>query len=75
MARALLRGPRHAGHDWRESRRLAPEVWLLCERELGGGDRDRYYLVHLPATASLRALVQLAHPAEETSRSKISISF
>jgi SRSO17 transposase len=48
-------------HDWRESRRLAPEVWLLCERELGGGDRDRYYLVHLPATASLRTLVQLAH--------------
>ena len=25
-------------HDWRE-RQLAPEVWLLCERELGGGDR------------------------------------
>ncbi len=48
-------------HDWRDSHRLAPEVWLLCERELGGGDRDRYYLVHLPATASLRTLVQLAH--------------
>jgi SRSO17 transposase len=49
------------GHDWRESRRLAPEVWLLCEREVAGGDRLRYYLVDLPPTASLRALVRLAH--------------
>jgi SRSO17 transposase len=48
-------------HDWREARRLAPEVWLLCERELAGGDRARYYLVDLPSTASLRALVSLAH--------------
>ncbi len=48
-------------HDWRAERRLASEVWLLCERELGGGDRVRYYLVDLPATASLRALVHLAH--------------
>ena len=48
-------------HDWRDARRLAPEVWLLCERELAGGDRVRYYLVNLPATASLRALVRLAH--------------
>ena len=48
-------------HDWRDARRLAPEVWLLCERELAGGDRVRYYLVDLPATASLRALVRLAH--------------
>lgn len=48
-------------HDWRAERRLAPEVWLLCERELAGGDRVRYYLVDLPPTASLRALVSLAH--------------
>jgi SRSO17 transposase len=47
-------------HDWRD-RRLAPEVWLLCERERAGGDRARYYLVDLPPTASLRALVALAH--------------
>jgi SRSO17 transposase len=47
-------------HDWRE-RRLAPEVWLLCERELAGGDRFRYYLVDLPSTTSLRELVSLAH--------------
>jgi SRSO17 transposase len=48
-------------HDWRAGRRLAPEVWLLCERELADGARARYYLVDLPATASLRALVRLAH--------------
>ncbi len=47
-------------HDWRD-RRLAPEVWLLCERELAHGDRRRYYLVHLPPAAPLRALVALAH--------------
>jgi SRSO17 transposase len=48
-------------HDWRESRRLAPEVWLLCERGLGPDGRAKYYLVDLPPTASLRALVRLAH--------------
>jgi SRSO17 transposase len=47
-------------HDWRE-RRLAPEVWLLCERDLGAEPRTKYYLVNLPPTASLRALVRLAH--------------
>lgn len=47
-------------HDWRE-RRLAPEVWLLCERALGASDRTKYYLVHRPPTASLRALVRLTH--------------
>ncbi|CAN5655558.1 IS701-like element ISBj9 family transposase [soil metagenome] len=46
-------------HDWRDRRRLAPEVWLLCER--GPEPRTKYYLVDLPATASLRALVRLAH--------------
>lgn len=47
-------------HDWRD-RRLAPEVWLLCERDLGATPRTKYYLVHLPATATLREVVQLAH--------------
>jgi SRSO17 transposase len=47
-------------HDWRD-RRLAPAVWLLCERALGASDRTKYYLVHLPATASLRTLVRLTH--------------
>jgi SRSO17 transposase len=48
-------------HDWKEQRRLAPAVWLLCERDLGPTLRTKYYLVNLPATASLRALVRLAH--------------
>jgi SRSO17 transposase len=48
-------------HDWRERRRLAPEVWLLCERDLGPTPRIKYYLVDLLPTASLRALVRLAH--------------
>ena len=47
-------------HDWRE-RRLAPEVWLLCERDLGAAPRTKHYLVHLPPAASLRDLVHLAH--------------
>ena len=47
-------------HDWRE-RRLAPEVWLLCERDLGATPKTKYYLVDLPCTASLRAVVRLAH--------------
>jgi SRSO17 transposase len=47
-------------HDWRQ-RRLAPEVWLLCQRDLGPTPETKYYLVHLPITASLKALVQLAH--------------
>jgi SRSO17 transposase len=46
--------------DWRQ-RRLAPEIWLLCERGLGPTGRRRYYLVSLPATASLPQLVRLAH--------------
>jgi SRSO17 transposase len=48
-------------HDWRAERRLAPEVWLLCERDLGPTPRTKYYLVDLPPTAPLRALVRLAH--------------
>jgi SRSO17 transposase len=47
-------------HDWRHAR-LAPEVWLLCEHEAATKPRVKYYFVALPATASLRALVTLAH--------------
>lgn len=47
-------------HDWRR-RRLAPEVWLLCERETGASPRTRYYFVHLPPTATWRQLVRFAH--------------
>ena len=46
--------------DWRH-RRLAPAVWLLCERGLGPTGRRKHYLVSLPATASLAQLVRLAH--------------
>jgi SRSO17 transposase len=46
--------------DWRH-RRLAPEVWLLCERGLGPTGRRRHYLIALPASASLKQLVRLAH--------------
>ena len=45
---------------WRK-RRLAPEVWLLCQRPCGGGTVAKYFFVHLPATASLKQLVILAH--------------
>jgi SRSO17 transposase len=38
--------------DWRH-RRLAPEVWLLCEHGLGSSTRTKYYLIAL-----LRAIVQ-----------------
>ncbi len=48
-------------HDWREGRRLAPEVWLLCQRDLGATPVTKYYLVDLPATTALRGLVRLAH--------------
>jgi len=46
--------------DWRQ-RRLAPEIWLLCERGLGPAGRRRHYFVSLPASASLKQLVRLAH--------------
>ena len=47
-------------HDWRH-RRLAPEVWLLAERDVGETPQTKYFFVHLPATASWRQLVRLAH--------------
>jgi SRSO17 transposase len=47
-------------HEWRHAQ-LAPEVWLLCEEEAGTKPRRKYYLVALPATTSLGALVRLAH--------------
>ena len=47
-------------HAWRK-RRLAPEVWLLAERDLGATPRTKSYLVRCHATASLKTLVRLAH--------------
>lgn len=46
--------------EWRH-RRLAPDVWLLCEQDLGTTPRTKYFFIALPATASLRQLVRLAH--------------
>lgn len=46
--------------EWRH-RRLAPEIWLLCERDLGATPRTKYYFVNLPAIASLKQVVRLAH--------------
>lgn len=47
-------------HDWRHHR-LAPEIWLLCERRGMVTPESKYYLVDLPATTPLAALVRLAH--------------
>jgi SRSO17 transposase len=46
--------------EWRD-RRLAPEVWLLGEQRGHATPESKYYLVSLPATASLKELVRLAH--------------
>ena len=61
VARPLLRRPGHARARLARARRLAPEVWLLCERELAGGDRARYYLVRSARHRVAARLVQLAH--------------
>ena len=42
-------------------RRLAPEIWLLAERDVGATPRTKFYFVNLPPTASLAQIVQLAH--------------
>ena len=46
--------------DWKR-RRVMPEVWLLCEREPSDPTSLKYFFVSLPATASLRQLITLAH--------------
>ena len=47
--------------DWKR-RRLLPEVWLLCERHrVGDAIELKFHFVNLPATASLHAIVKLAH--------------
>jgi SRSO17 transposase len=47
-------------HEWRHGR-LGPEIWLLGEEEAGRTHRIKYYFVHLPASATVAALVRLAH--------------
>jgi SRSO17 transposase len=41
--------------------RLAPEIWLLAERDVGPSAKTRYHYVNLPPTASLAHLVRLVH--------------
>jgi SRSO17 transposase len=41
--------------------RPTPEIWVLFERDRGTTPRVKTYFVALPPTASLRALVRLAH--------------
>ena len=48
-------------HDWRTHRRLAPEVWLLAERDTGDTPQTKYAFVHLPATAPWTRLVRFMH--------------
>ena len=48
-------------HDWRHHRRLAPEVWLVAERDVGDTPQTKHVFVHLPATASWTRLVRFAH--------------
>jgi SRSO17 transposase len=47
-------------HEWRHAR-VAPEVWLLCEEERGHDDATQVLLRRASETASLGALVRLAH--------------
>ena len=42
-------------------RRLAPEIWLLAERDVGETPRTKFYFVNLPPTATLSQIVRLAH--------------
>jgi SRSO17 transposase len=60
MASPVLGVSCHARDDWRD-RRVAPEVWLLCQHDLGETPETKYYLVSLPITASLKVLVRLTH--------------
>jgi SRSO17 transposase len=41
--------------------RLAPEIWLLAERDSGATPRTKFYFVNLPPSASLGRIVRLAH--------------
>ncbi|MPY90347.1 MAG: IS701 family transposase [Luteitalea sp.] len=46
--------------DYRHPR-LAPEIWLLAERDVGPKAKTRFYFVNLPPTASLAQIVRFAH--------------
>src|SRR5215210_4910302 len=46
--------------DWGKQRRLAPEIWLVCERPDDDAD-EKYFFIHLPRRTALAQLVALAH--------------
>ena len=60
VARPLLCGPGHARPRLAGATARARSLAAVRTRT-GGGARVRYYLVDLPSTASLRAVVRLAH--------------
>ena len=41
--------------------RLAPEIWLLAERDVGPRSKTRFFFVNLPPTASLTQIARFAH--------------
>ena len=49
-----------SAHDWR-TRHVAPAGWLRYQRERGPTPKIKYYFVHLPVTASLKAFFRLAY--------------
>ncbi|MCA1650587.1 MAG: transposase [Acidobacteria bacterium] len=46
--------------DWGKQRRVAPEIWLVCERPDDQAD-EKYFFIHLPRRTTLAQLVALAH--------------
>ncbi len=48
-------------HDWRDADGSRPKSGCCANANWRAATRLRYYLVDLPSTASLRALVRLAH--------------
>ncbi len=46
--------------DWQHGR-LAPDVWLLCERPDGPDEKAKYYFINLPGATALADMVALAH--------------
>jgi SRSO17 transposase len=40
---------------------LAPELWLLAERDIGSRSKTRFFYINLPSTTPLHQLVRFAH--------------
>ena len=50
-----------AAHGWTKGGHWPTLEWLVCERSLTPGERNRYYLSNLPQQTPLRRLAGLAH--------------